>query len=472
MLKPKKDAAGCSSLSPKSLAVSANTATVVSAAPADSASKKSAALLSMLKSAPASTPTESSENNYTSTAQASASVNTKASSSTSNKNDTASSGTSTSTAMSMQLMSILKSPASTKVSTNTANQSVTLSVTSSQVSHTSSAATSKASPVPVSMVKNGSSGTQEAPASKSKIISTPTPTPSSSQKALQEDQRAEMMLKLIKPRNTTVNDLLTDVDIAAKVKAASVVQAPASSAHSSNNAPAGKTAPVTADSKEDMLKNILMNKKKPEAPSTLAAPAPAAVVPQVSPTNRTGNTGNAIPVPLATPSAYRPATVSTGVTTPIVTAPTPSSAAPAASAESIAAAAAMFNQQGSSTQRSAELLAAALRNTAASIRSVQAGVQRSPLASPVTTSLYGPPIPSPSPVPATGPTGLPAPVAWASLSSHNSFSGIASAGVTGMNGSSKVASSAPPPAAAPARPVPVLISPSDLRNIAAASATR
>lgn len=512
LLKPKKDATTASSTqSPQSPTVSPNTATVASlkmsvssSGSTESASKKSAALLSLLKP---STATAEVENSSTQAANVAISICTNGTTV----------GTSSS-AMSMQLLSVLKSPSNNGVKSTTATTAIAIAASdtagaapgtgpgaSISLASFPSTSTTKAAPVPTSAKfsskhTNGSSGGNQK-------ASDSEPNSQQQKQILEDQQRAELMLKLIKPRTTTVDDLLTDVDIAARVKAASVKVATADNSalltnncnalHSSKLAtttvtptvPVAVTVTAVGDgignalpaptSKEDMLKNILMGKKKPVVTSAVSVSAPVSA-PPAQPTTTSipaaisalnsknsvaGN--NAISVQLATPSAYKPAS---SVSPTTVVAATAASATPAVVTDTqkhITATAGEIGKQSISTQRSAELLAAALRNTANSIRVAQqmGTTQRSPLtSSPVLTSLYGPPIPNlgPSPAPSPASSGLPAPVAWASLSNGNLPVAAGTSALGGKAGANVTAS-----APAPARPVPVLISPSDLRNITA-----
>ena len=310
------------------------------------------------------------------------------------------------------------------------------------------------------------------PSSASPVNNT-TPSTNTPARSMEEDKRVELMMKLIKPRNTTVDDLLTDVDIAAKVKAAAtapVTTTPADTSSVSvadNSTPTVSAEPSSSSSKQDLLKNLLMKSKSP-APSTsstpIPVPVPAMVLPSAASSSVARSPSPAVPVcaaamgflPIPTPPAARSSAAS------------PVAAPGASSSASVAAAV------ESATQRSADLLAAALRHSAQNIRTIQAASAAAATGASPTAASVSARTPSASPVL----KGLQAPVAWASLSSReNSFSlqqsSALSAGIAASGASLSSKGPSPPVAAAagavPPRAQPVLISPSDLRNIAAAS---
>ena len=356
---------------------------------------------------------------------------------------------------SMQLLSLLKqvsqSPAPAAKVENSNNNSNNGSVKSNGLNHMKVHKPSATSPV-----------------------NNTTPTTNTAPRSMEEDKRAELMMKLIKPRNTTVDDLLTDVDIAAKVKAAAtapVTTTPADSTRVSvvdNSTPTAPTAePSSSSSKQDLLKNLLMKSKSP-VPSTsstpIPVPVPAMVLPSAAASSVARSPSPAVPVcaaavgflPIPTPPAARSSAAS-----PVATPGASSSASVAAAVES-------------ATQRSADLLAAALRHSAQNIRTIQAASAAAATGVSPTAASVAARTPSASPVL----KGMQAPVAWASLSSReNSFSlqqsSALSAGIAASGASLSSKGPSPPATAAagavPPRAQPVLISPSDLRNIAAAS---
>jgi hypothetical protein len=281
------------------------------------------------------------------------------------------------------------------------------------------------------------------------------PPAGSARTPIDEIRRAELMLKLIKPRATTVDDLLTDVDIAAKVKAAGA--APATAAAS--GAVSDKTLQGTADVAKGETsarsdKTLGSNKSSGKEETLLRIIKDATSSAALGNQDKSDRTRMS-PSPtqfLAAQTAARASPVTVGYP------PRPgdrhlAGSPPGSSNSSLAIAAAMYGFQGGSG--------------GAAQRGQPTGRmhQRSPSASPVLTGLSGP--------------SLPAPVSWASLS--NSNIAASAPGTTNVAGASMPHSqslnnlalspsgvSAPVPV--PARPAaPMLISPSDLRSRAAAA---
>ena len=377
-----------------------------------------------------------------------------------NSNEHSTSGNSTS--KSAQLLSILKSPTSTST-TKTAAAAVGTTTSCS----------------------NSSDNTKKSQINKKKEGYTESKSvPTTAQTA--DEKRAELMMKLIKPRATTVEDLLTDVDIAAKVKAAeqvlvssssTVIEAlPDSTRTSSMNVSSISANSSSNDrgSKQDALMRLMM--RAVSVSPTPTSTAPANTTAATAPSTNTGTTARVSP-PIATSGLPPRPSDNSNTTT-----------GSGSGANGKSSPAVLFSQSGNNTQRSAEQLAAALRNSANSIRSLH----RSPSASPILTGMAGP-------VP-----GQVTPVSWASLSNQsNSTTGSNnlhvsastgnlsstpstitgtvgtssslrnSAGLTSSVSSNNVLSASSTVAAATTvrTATPLLISPSDLRCRTSATTT-
>ena len=281
--------------------------------------------------------------------------------------------------------------------------------------------------------------------------------------AMDESRRAELMLKMIKPRNTSVEDLLTDVDIAAKVKEAATAPSATSTASTAADAKVSTSrctstaAPVnvrtpspvltgstksakSTSSKEDALMRIILQ-------STSAATAATTV-------SAASSSGSA---PVA-PSSLK--SVSSSVKAPSPVPPLGGSLPPRPVTDR--------NQAGSP-------LASCLLTS--NLRTASSRNLRSPSASPILAGIPGPGLSG------SGSGNVsqssPAPVSWASLSNNNIAAaasatttatslagGAAGGGVGGIGKSHSMGN-----ISSTASSAPMLISPSDLLRAKAATPT-
>lgn len=273
------------------------------------------------------------------------------------------------------------------------------------------------------------------------------------------------MMKLVKPKAAaTVDDLLTDVDIAAKVKAAAV------SANTKENSSQQVNGGVLPSSAADRMsagspfhsasKANTEDREASSVPANTSAKTKEEILLRLVQQSTMGTSAvpgktDALPAARSSPSPTPTLPVPTR-TSPQASGlpPRPSdrtlAGSPPGSASGLALATALFGQTGSTTQRSTEQLSAALR-TANSTARVH---QRSPSASPVLMGLSGPQGASFSQA---------TPVSWASLSNSN----LAAAGAMGTSNPAAMTHSVSLDnlAAGPApmrQAMPVLISPSDL----------
>lgn len=355
--------------------ISSATATVVTASELNTSStsstgtSKSMVLLSALKGGSGSSSSKSTS------IVVNTNVNTEKNEEN-NSNEHSTSGNSTS--KSAQLLSILKSPTSTSATKSTAAAVVTTTSCSNSNDNTKKSQINKK--------KEGYTESKSVPTNNAQTA---------------DEKRAELMMKLIKPRATTVEDLLTDVDIAAKVKAAeqvlvssssTVIEAlPDSTSTSSMNVSSISANSSSNDrgSKKDALMRLMMRAVSVSPTPTSTAPATTSAA--TAPSTNTDTTARVSP-PIATSGLPPRPSDNSNTTT-----------GSGSGANGKSSPAVLFSQSGNSTQRSAEQLAAALRNSANSIRSLH----RSPSASPILTGMA-------APIP-----GQVTPVSWASLSNQS-----------------------------------------------------
>jgi len=282
--------------------------------------------------------------------------------------------------------------------------------------------------------------------------------------AMDESRRAELMLKMIKPRNTSVEDLLTDVDIAAKVKEAATAPS------------ATSTASTAADAKAST--SSMARSTSTVAPVNVRTPSPVL----------TGSTKSAKSTSSKEDALMRIILQSTSATTAATTVSAASSSGSAPGApsslksvpSSIKAPSPVPPLGGSLPPRpvtdrnqAGSPLASCLLTS--NLRTASSRNLRSPSASPILAGIPGPGLSGSGNVSLSSP----APVSWASLSNNNiaaaasatttttSLAGGAAGGGLGgigkshsMGNISSTASSAP-----------MLISPSDLLRAKATTPT-
>jgi hypothetical protein len=326
---------------------------------------------------------------------------------------------------SKQLMALMKSPAASAATTQVLPQQRKQDQVQVLQAETTSSSTGNSIKVGAfGHIKVSSAAQVSAPPGADQTQQQPlkvsdAPNSMEKQQPIDDIQRAQLMLRMIKPRTTSLSDLLTDVDIAAKVKLQQQQSQGDSTAtkrqesvavsqqQQQQQQEAESASGPSCEEKQDLLKNILMGKTKPplapSVPATATATATAtAAVPPVPPVTM-----------------------------------------------HIAAAAALFSEQGSSTQRSADLLAEALRmrqNTATASRSAvpTSSILSAPLSSLSSTS--------------PGPTLASVPVPHTQVFVPRSAS--SSPLLTGMPGPTQNSAAG---TAAGGRIAPVLFSPSDLK---------